>query len=92
MSTDSSTNASNLDNQPNVVERMTLEDYTELKRMLCPFCRAELPDQFKLDPVEFTHVIPGTHLRFECQAMTIRMARGCVQNAIRNNNRVLIEE
>jgi hypothetical protein len=76
----------------NVVERLTPQDYAELKRMLCPFCRAGLPDQFSLDPVEFTHFIPGTMERFECQAMPVRMARGCVQGAIRANSRQLIEE
>ena len=71
---------------------MTTDDYNYMKALLCPFCRANLPDNFNLDRRIFMHTIPGTDELFECQAMALRLARGCVQDAIRRKSPTLIEE
>lgn len=74
------------------IERLSPEDYRYFKALLCPFCRARLPDTFQIDRRLFLHSIPGTDELFECQAMALRLARGCVQHAIRSPDHELIEE
>lgn len=78
--------------RPNAVERLSVDDYAEIKRVLCPYCRAGLPDRFQTEPHVFKHYIPGTPEMFECRAMDLRLARGCVQLAIQNPDQTLVEE
>lgn len=79
----------------NVVERLSCDDYIELKRTLCPYCDSHLPDRLIVDTrgrAVFKHFIPRTCEQFECLAMEARLARGCVQRAIRDPEHRLFEE
>lgn len=74
------------------VERLSQEDYLYIRALICPYCRAGLPDTFQIDRRLFMHTIPGTDELFECQAMLLRLARGSVQHAVRPPDQTMIEE
>ncbi len=74
------------------VERLSQDDYLYIRALLCPYCRASLPDTFQIDRRIFMHTIPGTDELFECQAMPLRLARGSVQHAVRCSDQNMIEE
>jgi hypothetical protein len=77
---------------PNVVERLSPEDYAALKRILCSYCALGAPDRFYADRMIFRHYVPNEDDIWDCQAMKLRLARGCVQRAIADPSRELIEE
>jgi hypothetical protein len=88
------------DVESNVVSRLSVDDYAELKRMVCPFCRQGLPSRFtvEFDPkvnrhvAMFKHYIEGTCEQFTCEGITVRAARGCVQRALEDPRHLLEEE
>lgn len=86
--------------QENVVTRLSLKDYTELKGLLCPWCAFGAPSELsvELDPAHnsyrpvFKHRIPRTCEVFVCTAVDVRAARGCVQKAMKSPQHKLEEE
>lgn len=55
------------------VSRLTTMDYEEIRDLLCPFCRAGLPDERKNNA--WLHSIPGTLNLFGCTATGLRNQR-----------------
>lgn len=51
---------------------LTNEQYEGIACLLCPYCRAKLPDVRNHDRKMFEHGIPGTNHQFDCGANAIR--------------------
>lgn len=61
------------------VLRLSDDDFHAIKYLLCPYCRAGLPDTYQREEHHFVHFIPGTHEFFSCCAIEFRKARGCLK-------------
>jgi hypothetical protein len=70
--------------EPNVVERLCEEDYQLIKKVACPFCAVNLPERYVAARQNFIHHIPRTQLEYPCDAIELRLARGCVKLALQN--------
>lgn len=58
--------------------KLSDDDYEEIKKVLCPYCVANLPDYLSCmmgGKGKFIHTIPGTNSRFDCEAQKFRNGR-----------------
>lgn len=59
-----------------VLAKVDAPTYAGICALLCPYCAVKIPSTHSnAVPPEWTHAIPGTSQKFNCQAIPIRNAR-----------------